>query len=420
MSARVGGLAPQGVRPQRSLAAERRRLIARYFSQSSGVGPVRAPVGEQWLRGLDREQQLAVELALSPGPGALVLTGEAGAGKTETLRALAAALKSQHRGLMVLAVAHRALHVVRSRLAGSRNVGYATLARVMVNPLILRTARLVVIEEASMVDDGQLSAVIRALAPNARLLLVGDPNQLPPINSGTPLVQAIESGVPVVRLQGQYRQAAGNGVAEFARAIRDGRALKIPPSGVRLHCGLERPEERLVRLMLSAQRRGSDSLVLTWRRDDWIGANVALQRCLNPHGEPVGTTMMRGTVGSEHSVELRVGDRIASSVNLTAVDFYNGMTGRLVSVAGDRLTVRLEDGREVELPVGVVPSLELGYCLTAHRAQGGEWPQVVIYQPGEVRNYPARWFYTAASRARKRLDVVTALDRTAWWGNVMG
>lgn len=376
------------------------------------------PVDPQLLRGLDTEQALAVRLAAARGPGALAVTGEAGSGKTEVLRVLAEALRDHGRRLVVLAVAHRALHVVRRRLSGLDNVRYVTLARVSRSRFALVGGDVVVVDEASMVSDRQLSAVIAGLDVGARLVLVGDESQLPPLSPGTPFKEALKVGVPAVRLRGQYRQDARSGVRAFAGAVRRGETLVPLPANVYLHAGLTRPEERMVRLALGGQQRGSLPLVLTWRRDDWLRANLALQQRLNPSGPTVATVVMVDTAGVEHRVELRIGDQVACTANLSALEFYNGMTGRLLACGSDSMRIRTEDGRVLDLPVAAAQCLELGYCLTVHRAQGGEWPHVLVYLPGEVRGYPREWYYTAVSRARHRLDVVSGLDREALWANM--
>lgn len=399
------------------VAAERRRLLTAYFRRWSATRPVRTPLAPHLVEHLDEDQALAVELAASPGPGALVVTGEAGTGKTHVLRALATALGAQGKRMAVVAVTHRALHVVRGRL-GTANVRYLTLAKLMRDGRALRGVAVVVVEEASMVSDAQCAAVVLAL-DGARLVLVGDPNQLPPLSAGTPLRRALASGAPSVRLRKQYRQGVGTGVLEVARAIKDGRRLERVPAGVHLHTGLADPKERLVRLVVGARRQGQMPLVLTWRRDDWVRANLALQARVNPHGQRVGVTVMEGTGATEHEVELRVGDRVASKENLPGVHFYNGMTGVLEGVDGEIMTIRTEDGRDIRLPAQAVGQLELGYCLTAHRAQGGEWPRVIVYLPSEVRRDAPQWFYTAVTRARERLDIVSALDREELWSNAL-
>lgn len=398
--------------------AAKRRLIADYFRRLSTTRPLRTPVAPHLLRLLDEDQVLAVELAASPGPGALLITGEAGSGKTHVLRALATALGAQGKRMAVLAVTHRALHVVRCRL-GTANARYLTLAKLMRDGRALRGMAVVVVEEASLVSDAQLAAVVLALG-GARLVLVGDPNQLPPLSPGAPFKRAMASGVPSVRLRGQYRQGVGAGVLQVARAIKNGRRLERLPAGVHFHTDLTDPEERLVRLVMGAARlQGQVPLVLTWRRDDWVRANLALQARVNPHGQRVGETLMLGTGEAQHEVELRVGDRVASKENLPAVHFYNGMTGSLERFDGTTLTIRTEDGRAVRLPAQAVGQLELGYCLTVHRAQGGEWPRVIVYLPGMVRRNASQWYYTAVTRARERLDIVSALDRDELWSNAL-
>lgn len=221
----------------------------------------------------------------------------------------------------------------------------------------------------------------------------------------------------MVRLKGQYRQGANSGVREFVAAVREGKVPHRVPAGVSLHCGVADPVEHLVNLVLAARRRGRLPLVVTWLRDDWVAVNVALQAALNPSGRRVGTVAMRDTAGTTHWLELRVGDRVTCSVNMPAQGIYNGLMGEAVGNTDRLVRVRTDSGAVVDLPAG---SLELGYCATVHRAQGGEWEHVVVYQPGVVRSVAVEWYYTAVSRARQRLDLVTALNHAELVENMMG
>lgn len=416
MRAPVIAPVPTGAGAQRNLNAERRAVIRRYLALSRKRPQVRAQVDPQVLKGLDPEQALAVESAAAPGPGALVVTGEAGSGKTLVLGRLAQGLEAQGRRLVVTAVTHQALHVVRSRLAGTR-AGTVTLAHVMRNGRALTGAAVVVIEEASMASDEHLYGVLGGLDLRARLVLVGDAAQLPPISPGAPFREAIGMGVPTVRLRQQYRQGANSGVREFVAALREGKVLERLPAGVSLHCGVADPVDHLVNLVLAARRRGPLPLVVTWLRDDWVGVNVALQEALNPSGRRVGTVELRDTAGTTHWLGLRVGDRVTCSVNVPSAGIYNGLMGEVVGNIDRLVRVRTDAGAVVDLPAG---SLELGYCATVHRAQGGEWEHVVVYQPGMVRSVAVEWYYTAVSRARLRLDLVTALGREELEDNMLG
>lgn len=416
MSAPAPATTPSGAGAQQSLAPGRQSLVRRYLGLSRRRPPVRARVDRGFLRGLDAEQALAVELGVAPGPGALVVTGEAGSGKTLVLSRIAQVLEAQGRRLVVTAVTHQALHVVRSRLAGTK-AGTVTLAHVMRNGRALATADVVVIEEASMVCGQHLYGVLGGLGLRTRLVLVGDPAQLPPISPGTPFRDAIAAGVPTVRLQGQYRQGADSGVREFVAAVREGSVPQRLPAGVSLHCGIADPVDQLVDVVRSARTRESLPFVVTWLRDDWLAANLALQAALNPNGERVGAVAMRDTGGSIQLLELRVGDRVTCSVNVPEVGLYNGLKGEVVGRAERLVRFRTDAGDTIDLPDS---SLELGYCATVHRAQGGEWEHVVVYQPGVVRSVAVEWYYTALSRARSRLDLVTALDRKELEENMLG
>ena len=174
----------------------------------------------------------------------------------------------------------------------------------------------------------------------------------------------------------------------------------------------------MARLALAGQQRGAVPVALTWRRDDWLSANLVLQQALNPLGETVSKVVMEGTAGAKRSVELRLGDHVACTANLAHVRFFNGMTGRVLDREDNTLTLRTEDGRIIKLSIGDAHCLELGYCLTVHRAQGGEWPHVLVYLPNEVKGDPQSWYYTAVSRARSRVDVVSSLAKDELWKNM--
>src|SRR5690554_6356024 len=117
----------------RDPAAANKAFVNAFFRGSAANKPQVDSMMEE-LHGLDVHQAGAVRLAIAKSGGVVAVTGEAGAGKTEVIAALAKVLERQKRSLLVLAVAHKALYNVRARLEGQglKRVSYATLAKIMV------------------------------------------------------------------------------------------------------------------------------------------------------------------------------------------------------------------------------------------------------------------------------------------------
>lgn len=391
-------------------------ILRRYFDASRRPPVPSLPRGLP--AGLDVEQRRAIGLITSGFPGVVLLTGAAGSGKTHVLAESARLLTTQHRRLVILAVAHRALYNVRRRLApaGVTGVEYATMARATLDPRTVRDAHVVVVDEASMVSAHALRILIEYLPYGAMLVLTGDPHQLPPVAPGEPFVMALKRGVPRVHLQRNYRQAGAAGLVRFAGLLRAGAELPacLGPE-VALHADVKRPTEALAGLLQRSTGSAEAPVIVTWRRSDGIRANLVAQAVRNQGAERLFDVEMRGSGEEERSVPVRVGDRVAVTRNLLDHELCNGMMARLVDASEDEVVLEA-DGRRVPLPRSLAPSaLELGYALTVHRAQGGEWPHVIVYQPGPVGTAPERWFYTAATRARERLDIVTRMSRGAFW-----
>jgi exodeoxyribonuclease V alpha subunit len=356
------------------------------------------------------------------GSKALVITGGPGVGKTTILRAILAILGAKRVTMHLCAPTGRAA----KRLSELTGLEAKTIHRLLeVNPADGRFRRgpssplecdLLVVDEMSMVDVPLMHALVRALRPGAALILVGDVDQLPSVGPGRVLADIIDAGpVPVVRLTEVFRQAAASRIIVNAHRVNRGEMPELTvapdtPSDFYV-VEIESPEEGLPRIIQIVseripQRFGlhpvRDVQVLCPMNRGAIGArslNLELQRVLNPR--------------PAHSVErfgstFAVGDKVMQIENDYDKDVYNGDIGFVSAIDTELGDVTIDlDGRPVLYAAHELDRVVLAYATTIHKAQGSEYPAVVI--PVSTQHYPMlqrNLIYTGITRGRKLVVLV--------------
>jgi exodeoxyribonuclease-5/exodeoxyribonuclease V alpha subunit len=366
---------------------------------------------------LDEAQRSAVAVALEAGVS--LLTGGPGTGKSRTVAALLVAAKAANARVALAAPTGRAAKRLEELTGHSASTLHRLLqaqgadggfARDEDNPL---EADLVVVDETSMLDAELAAALLDACADGTHLLLVGDPAQLPSIGAGRVLGDLIDSkAVPVTELRTLYRQADGGAIARLAIAVREG-DLPPPPTGpdrevvVVTARGSGEAAHRTVQLVTDSIPRAlgipSDQVqVVTPVHKGPAGTialNQALKKVLNP--------------GPGAAFGFDVGDRIVATANHIDEGFANGEIGVVVAI-GEKSTLKIAfSAGPVDVPANAISDLRHGWALTAHRAQGSEWPAVVVVVPSEGTGMLSRpLVYTALTRAQSHLSVVTAVGPT--------
>ena len=271
-------------------------------------------------------------------------------------------------------------------------------------------AEAVIVDESSMIDINLMNALLRAVPDAARLVLVGDADQLPSVGPGNLLGDVIDSGVvPVARLRHIYRQAGDNLIVGNAHRINGGQWPRIDNRADSGFYFVEeddpaRAAERLVDLVARRLPQGRDLdpmrqvQVLTPMYRGETGAlqlNRQLQERLNPGRKA-------HAIGDR---ELREGDRVMQVRNNYDKGVFNGDLGRIGRLeTGEEsfAEVVFDDGGVQRYELAELDQLSMAYAISIHRSQGSEFPAVVL--PLTTQHYPMlqrNLLYTAVTRARE-------------------
>ncbi|MFD9353330.1 ATP-dependent RecD-like DNA helicase [Streptomyces sp. NPDC060031] len=414
-------------RAELSLVGQVRRLLQAEEDRMPGFREVDWDKALGWLAGrtgaeLAPEQRDAVKLALTRRVA--VLTGGPGCGKSFTVRSIVELARAKKAKVVLAAPTGRAA----KRLSELTGAEASTVHRLLElkpggdaaydreRPL---DADLVVVDEASMLDLLLANKLVKAVAPGAHLLLVGDVDQLPSVGAGEVLRDLLAEGgpVPAVRLTRIFRQAQQSGVVTNAHRINTG----LPPITQGLPDFFLFPEEdteEAGRLTVDvAARRIPARFGLDPRRDIQVLApmhrgpagagnlNGLLQQALTPARPDLPEKRFGGRV-------FRVGDKVTQIRNnyeKGANGVFNGTVGVVTGLDLDeqRLTVRTEEDEEVAYEFSELDELAHAYAVTIHRSQGSEYPAVVIpVTTGAWMMLQRNLLYTAVTRAKKLVVLV--------------
>ncbi len=292
-------------------------------------------------------------------------------------------------------------------------------------------ADVVIIDEMSMVDIRLFQALLKAIVPGTRLILVGDVNQLPSVGPGQVLRDIIDSNrFPVMVLQKVFRQAEKSDIIVNAHRINRGEQISLDNKSKDFFL-LERNDEnviykhmiQLIQDMLPGYVGATpmDIQVLTPMRKGNLGCetlNGILQRYLNPPDAGKREHVSGSTVYREGDKVMQIKNNyqleweIVSRYNIPidrGTGIFNGDMGRIAEINEEaaELTVEYDEQRRVTYPFSLLGELELAYAITIHKSQGSEYPAVILpLLAGPKLLFNRNLLYTAITRAKKCVTIL--------------
>lgn len=375
--------------------------------------------------------------------GLLVLTGGPGTGKTTTINTMIRFFDSEGMSILLAAPTGRAA----KRMTEATGYEAQTIHRLLEvngnpeeegnaggfmrnrqNPL---ETDVVIIDEMSMVDLPLMHALLSAIVPGTRLVLVGDVDQLPSVGPGSVLKDIIASHrFPVVTLTRIFRQAGESDIIVNAHKINAGEPVILDNKSRDFFFLRRKDADTIIAVIISlirnklpryVQAGQNDIQVMTPTRKGLLGVerlNGILQQYLNPADSKKTEREINGRLFREGDKVMQIKNNyqleweVSTKYGLTVdkgMGIFNGDMGiiREINEYTETVEVEFDEGRKVKYGFDMAEELELAYAITVHKSQGSEYPAVVIpLLPGPRLLYNRNLLYTAVTRAKKCLVIV--------------
>ena len=375
--------------------------------------------------------------------GLLVLTGGPGTGKTTTINTMIRFFDSEGMSILLAAPTGRAAKRM-TEATGYEAQTIHRLLEVNVNPEeegsiggFLRNSQnpleadVIIIDEMSMVDLPLMHALLSAVVPGTRLVLVGDVDQLPSVGPGSVLKDIIASGrFPVVTLTRIFRQAGESDIVVNAHKINAGEPVVLDNKSRDFFFLRRQDADTIIGVVIMLIQKKlpkyvhahpNEIQVMTPTRKGLLGVerlNGILQRYLNPPQEGrtereingrlfrVGDKVMQ--IKNNYQLEWEVSTKFGLTVD-KGTGIFNGDMGISTEINEytETLEVEFDESRKVKYSFEMTEELELAYAITVHKSQGSEYPAVIIpLLAGPKLLYTRNLLYTAVTRAKKCLTIV--------------
>jgi exodeoxyribonuclease V alpha subunit len=330
------------------------------------------------------------------------ITGGAGTGKTTVLRA---ALRAYHTmGFEIHAVALSG----RAAMRLHESIGFitSTIAKLLRDEPIDsdKQKHLLVIDEASMIDLPTMYRLVNHIHPSVRIIFAGDPDQLPSIGCGKVLADIVESkAILNTTLNIVKRAEASTGIPEYSQLINQGKVPECLTTGaIHFH---ETDKKKIPRVCCELYQQSPENCRVMAPTNALVDEiNKLTQEAVNHSGSRLEFEMH----GEQLFLNLRINDIILFTQNHYDKGIQNGSLGILSSVVASGESygeVTLDTGDKIEVTQAVLDCMKLGYAITLHKAQGSQFPRIIIaLQKGRIVD--RAWLYTAITRAEIEIHIV--------------
>lgn len=391
---------------------------------------------------LDELQLQAVMTSIQNG--LFILSGGPGTGKTTTINMMLRYFESEGLDIFLAAPTGRAA----KRMTEATGFEAKTIHRLLElnsalsdednrrvrferNELAPLEADVIIIDEMSMVDIQLFQALLKAIMPGTRLILVGDVNQLPSVGPGQVLRDIMESeAFPSVVLHKIFRQAGESDIVVNAHRINAGEQIALDNKSKDFFF-LERNDTNVIykhmiqliqeKLPGYVQATPMDIQVLTPMRKGSLGCetlNTILQRYINPPAPGkreyvVGDSIYREgdkvmQIRNNYQLEWEIVSRYGIPID-SGMGVFNGDTGKILEIreSASELVVEYDEQRRVTYPFALLEELELAYAVTIHKSQGSEYPAVILpLLAGPRMLFNRNLLYTAITRAKSCVTIL--------------
>ncbi|WP_262030528.1 ATP-dependent RecD-like DNA helicase [Microvirga sp. Mcv34] len=327
-----------------------------------------------------------------------IISGGPGTGKTTIIKIIASILMEADQALVPLCLSlpariartiHEKTGLAADTLHNRLEYIDGTFGRNKDNPL---DEGLIFLEEAFMIGNTLVLALLRALRPSARLVIIGDAEQIAPIGRGKPIEALLASGaVPSVILNTNHRSGVGSTIPSSGKRVMKGLMPLVGPDI--LYTQTMGPKDTLLAVTKAWQAAksavGTDNVqVLTARHDG-----------------PVGTKAINDAITGRR--EFAVGDRVMQLKNDRDQDFFNGETGTIADISGGTISVVTDAGVVAEFDLRATGTLSKAYCITFHKSQGLEWnTSIIVADPGNGSMLDRNMLNVGITRARQKCVII--------------
>jgi exodeoxyribonuclease V alpha subunit len=344
-----------------------------------------------------------------------VITGLPGTGKTLILRAIVSLIKKLKLHLTCMAptgisakkmattIGHEAYTIHRRLGFRGDSWNYGENNKYETDVVLL--------DEASMIDQEVFYRLLSALKSRVHLIFVGDNHQLPSVGAGNVLRELIECKViPIIRLEHIFRQDKASDIIKVAHKIKNGDIdLSLFKSDPKADVFFIREnntfkiQDFLVKIATKFKKEKRLFQIITPRNEGPLSVNElndCLQEALNPPGLEDECVIGKFII--------RRGDRVIIIKNDYELDVYNGEVGKIIQIGGGRFTVEFDEKTVVMGIEEALEKMKLAYSLTVHRSQGQEYPFIILPFVKEFgKNMLQRnLLYTAITRAKKKVIII--------------